>query len=87
VVINIADKKIGKVTHYYDKIGVAVIDLTQGLKVGDNIKFVHKDNEFTQAVDSLQIDHKSVKSVKKGDSLGLKVDQPVKTGAEVYKIS
>ncbi len=85
--IHIADKKIGKVTHYYDKIGVAVIDLTQGLKVGDNIKFVHKDNEFTQTVDSLQIDHKPVKSAKKGDSLGLKVDQALKPGAEIYKIS
>lgn len=76
---------IGKVTHYYDKIGVAIIDLTTGtLKVGQQVKFKHGDEEFTQTVNSLQVEHKAVEEVKAGDAFGLKVDQPVDEGAEIF---
>lgn len=79
------DKVIGKVVHYYDKLGVAIIDLKSGkLKVGDQLKFKHGDEEFSQKVASLQIEHKVVESVKKGDSFGVKVDKPTKPGTEVY---
>lgn len=79
------DKQVGKVVHYYDKLGVAIIDLDKGgLKVGDEIKFKHGEDEFTQKVESLQVDHKEVDSVKKGDSFGLKVDQPTKVGTQVF---
>ena len=82
-----ADKKVGKVTHYYDKIGVAVLDLTAGLKLGDKIKIVKDAEELEQEVKSMQVEHKEVKSAKKGDSVGMKVDQPVKRKAEVYKLA
>lgn len=79
------DKPVGKVIHYYDKLGVAIIDLDKGgLKVGDEVKFKHGEEEFTQKVESLQVDHKEVDSVKKGDSFGVKVDKPTKPGTEVY---
>ena len=79
------DKPIGKVVHYYDKLGVAIIDLgSGGLKVGDELKFKHGEEGFTQKVESLQVDHKDVDSVKKGDSFGLKVDKPTKPGTQVY---
>ncbi len=79
------DKQIGKVSHYYDKLGVAIVDLEQGsLKNGDSVKFVHGDQEFTQNIESLQIEHESVDSVKKGDAFGLKVSQPTKPGTLVY---
>ncbi|QQG43322.1 MAG: hypothetical protein HYW45_03945 [Candidatus Daviesbacteria bacterium] len=79
------DKVIGKVVHYYDKLGVAIIDLeTGGLKMGDQVKFKHGEEEFTQKVESLQVDHENVESVKKGDSFGVKVDNPTKPGTEVY---
>lgn len=79
------DKQIGKVTHFYDKLGVAIVDLDSGsLKVGDSVKFKHGDEEFTQTVESLQIEHASVDSVKKGDSFGLKVSQPAKPGTLVF---
>lgn len=78
-------KPVGKVVHYYDKLGVAIIDLSIGtLKVGDEVKFKHGEEEFSQKVESLQVDHKSVDSVQKGDSFGVKVDQPTKVGTEVY---
>lgn len=79
------DKAIGKVVHYYDKLGVAIIDLSKGgLKVGDEVKFKHGDVEFSQNIESLQVDHQAVDSVKKGDSFGLKVDKPTKVGTEVF---
>lgn len=81
------DKSIGKVVHYYDKLGVAIIDLeSKGLKVGDELKFKRGGEEFKQKVESLQVDHKEVESVKKGDSFGLKVNQPTKVGTEVYLV-
>ena len=79
------DKPIGKVVHFYDKLGVAIVYLsTGGIKVGQEIKFKRGDDEFTQKVESLQVDHESVDSVKKGDSFGMKVSQPTKPGTEVY---
>lgn len=81
------DKPIGKVVHYYDHLGVAIVDLeTGGLKVGDEVKFKRNDEEFTQKVESLQVEHETVDSVKKGDSFGLKVSQPTKPGTEVYLV-
>ena len=82
-----ADKKIGKVIHFYDKISVAVVTLTAGLAVGDTIKIKKDDDEFTLAVQSMQIDHKAVEKAKKGDEVAIKVDQPTKKGAEIYKVS
>ena len=82
-----ADFKIGKVTHYYDKIGVAVVELGGGLSKGDKIKFVRGGEDmFEQEVKSMQIEHDKIDSAKKGDIVGLKVDQEVKEDAEVYKI-
>ena len=79
------DKIIGKVVHFYDKLGVAIVDLESGgLKVGDEIKFKRGDEEFTQKVESLQVDHQEVDSVKKEDSFGLKVEKPTKPGTQVY---
>jgi putative protease len=83
----LADFKIGKVTHYYDKIGVAVVELDGGLSKGDKIKFVRGGEDmFEQEVESMQIEHDEIDSAKKGDVVGLKVDQEVKEDAEVYKI-
>lgn len=81
------DNPIGKVVHYYDKLSVAIIDLEKGgLKVGDEVKFKRGDEEFSQKIESLQVDHKDVDSVKKGDSFGVKVDKPTKPGTEVYLV-
>jgi len=85
--VRILDKPIGKVVHYYDKLGVVIIDLDKGgLKVGDEVKFKRGEEEFSQRVESLQVDHKEVESVKKGDSFGVKVDQPTKVGARVFLV-
>lgn len=78
-------KLIGKVVHYYDKIGVVAIDLEAGLKVGDTVTIGEGDDAFEQKVDSMQIDNENVEKAKKGDSIGLKVSQPVKGKAKVFK--
>lgn len=82
-----ADIKIGKVTHYYDKIGVAVVELADTLKVGDKVRFVRGGEDlFEQTIDSMQFDHKAVEQAKAGEEIGLKVNQEVKDSADVYKI-
>lgn len=81
------NKPIGKVVHFYDKLGVAIIDLDKGgLKVGDEVKFKRGDVEFSQKIESLQVEHESMDKVKKGDSFGVKVDKPTKPGTEVYLV-
>ena len=79
--------KVGKVTHYYDKIGVAIVELDGQLSVGDKIKFVRGGEDvFEQNVDSIQIEHEKKESAKKGEVVGLKVEKEVKEGAEVFKL-
>jgi len=83
----LADFKVGKVTHYYDKISVAVVELSGNLSSGDKIKFARGGEDmFEQEVGSMQVEHEKIDSAKKGDVVGLKVDQEVKEGAEVYKV-
>ncbi|MBU2539683.1 hypothetical protein KJ786_00770 [Patescibacteria group bacterium] len=80
-------KLIGKITHYFSNIGVAVIELSGVLKEGDNIRIVGGENtDFTQAVDSMQVEHEKVKTAKKGSSTGLKVSEKVREGYSVYKV-
>lgn len=81
------EKELGKIIHYYDKAGVAVVKLTGGaLKVGDKVKLVKGDQEYTETVGSLQVEHESVQSVKKGDEVAVKVFAPIKSGAKIYKV-
>ncbi|AKM83574.1 hypothetical protein A2422_01750 [Candidatus Woesebacteria bacterium RIFOXYC1_FULL_31_51] len=80
--------KVGKVSHFYDKIKVAVVELSGDLSVGDKIKFVQNGEDlFEQAVDSIQVEHKKVDHAGNKDVVGLKVDEETKEGTEIYKVS
>ena len=79
-------KLIGKITHYFTNIGVAVIELEDTLKVGDEISIEGATTNITQKVDSMQIEHEKVDEAKKGDSIGLKVADRVREGDQVFKI-
>ena len=81
-----AEKEIGKVNHWYDKISVAVIDLKDVLKAGDRIKVKRGDEEFEEAIGSMQVDHKDVSSAKPGDKVAIKLSQKTKEGAVIYKM-
>ena len=81
------DNKVAVVSHYYEKIQVAILELSSELKVGDTIKFVKgEDVLFEQKVDSMQVEHKSIDSAGAGDVIGLKVENEVNEGTEVYRV-
>jgi putative protease len=82
-----AEQQIGKVTHYFDRIGVAAFSLTKPLKVGDTVHFLGHSTDFQQQVTSLQIEHKSVDSAKAGDDVAMKVDQKVHPNDQVLKVT
>ena len=80
-------KLIGKVVHYFDKIGVAVIRLDAPLKVGETIRIAGGEaTDFTQEVESMEVEHQKIEQAKKGDEVGLKVKEKVREGYKVYKI-
>lgn len=79
-------KLVGKVAHYFTKIGVAVVELNAELKVGDKISIEGATTSFEQTVGSMEIEHKAVENATVGQSIGLKVDQRVRGGDLVYKL-
>lgn len=76
--------QIGTVTHYYDKIGVAIVKADKTIKSGDKLRFGDEENGFIQVADSMQFDHKPVDQTKKGQEVGIKVEKKVKQGTPVY---
>ena len=81
------EEKIGIVEHFFTNVGVAAIKITAGeLKVGDTIHIVGAHTDFKQKIDSMQIDRKSVDSVKSGDDVGIKVKDRVREHDIVYKV-
>jgi putative protease len=78
--------KVGTVTHYYDKIGVAIVELDATLSVGEKVRFVRGGEDlFEETVESIQVEHKKLDSAGKGDVVGLKTNEPIKEGTEVFK--
>jgi putative protease len=80
-------KRIGEVTHYYDRINVAVIKLTNPLKLGDQVHFLGQGSDFLQEISSMELEHKKIKSAKKNQEIALKVSKPVKKRTVVYLIT
>lgn len=81
-----ADQPAGKIIHYYDKIGVAVVEVKKPLKVGEEIKISGHDQEFTQKIESMQIEHEKIQAAEKGQTVGFKVDQHVKENDLIFKV-
>ncbi|MBZ1345107.1 MAG: hypothetical protein KY055_00445 [Candidatus Nealsonbacteria bacterium] len=79
-------KIIGRVSHYFSKIGVAIIELSDVLKVGETIRIVGGETDFNQQVESMEIEHQKVQTAKAGDPIGLKTEQKVREDYKVYKI-
>ncbi len=78
--------KVGEITHYFDRIKVCVVKITQGtVLIGDKLTIAGKKNKFVQKVWSMQIESQDVKVAKKGQLIGLKVDKPAEVGNVVYK--
>lgn len=78
---------IGEVTHYYSKIGVAIVKFFKTVPVGTRIKFHGSTTDFEQVISSMQKDYKEVSEAKKGDEVGIKVDSKVREGDKVFEIN
>jgi putative protease len=85
---NEKEKLIGRVTHYFDKVGVAVLKLEKdGLKKGETIRIAGGEStDFKQKVSSMEIEHQKIEKAKKGEIIGLKVKEKVREGYKVYKV-
>ncbi len=79
-------KLIGKVTHYFGKISVAGIELSDTLKVGDTISIEGATSNFQERIDSMQIDNDKVVEANAGDLIGIKVKDKARVGDDVYKV-
>jgi hypothetical protein len=79
------EKEIGRVTHWFDKLGVAVLKLTAPLKVGDMVIFKRGEDEFEETISSMQIDHTEVGKAGKGDDAAVKLSREAKEGTQVYR--
>ncbi len=78
---------VGEVNHFYNQIGVAVIDLVDMLKVGDQVHFFGRSTDFRQEVLSMQIEHDSISEAEKGQEIAMKVKRRVRNHDKVYKLS
>ena len=80
------ETEIGKITHYYANINVAVLELSKGIKLGDKIRIKGHTTDFQQKISSMQMEHEKLKEAKPGQSVGLKVQEPVRQNDVVYKV-
>jgi len=81
------ETKIGKVTHYFSKIGVAIVKLSAELRLGDHLHFKGHTTDFSQKVDSMQVEHETIEKAKSKDEIGIKVKEHVREDDEVFKVS
>ena len=81
-----SETEVGEITHFFDKVGVAVIKLTANIKVGDRIHITGATTDFEQNIDSMQINREPVTLAKPGDDIGMKTEERVKAKDKVYLI-
>ena len=82
-----AETKIGHITHYFGHVGVGAIQLTDGdLAVGDTIHVKGHTSNFTQVVESMQIEHASVSQATRGQNAGTKLNEHVREHDTVFKV-
>lgn len=78
---------IGEVTHFFDRISVAVVKLTGRLAVGDRIHILGPHTDLVQQVNSMQIEHANVSEVDAGQEVAIKTDAPVRVHDKVYRVA
>jgi len=82
------EEEIGVIKHYFTKLGVAVLELTKGdVKAGDRIHIKGATSDFTQKIDSMQIEQLKIEEAKKGQSVGIKVTEQVRKNDKVFKVT
>lgn len=78
--------RIGQVTHYYNRIGVAVLELVDSLAVGDTVHILGHTTDFTQQVTSMEVEHEKIEAASPGMDVAMKVQARVRKGDVVYKV-
>ena len=78
--------EVGRVTHFYPKISVAIVELKAPLNIGDRILIRGATTNFEQTVESMQIEHKNIEKAEAGQIIGLKVKERVRENDKVYRI-
>jgi len=78
--------EVGRVTHFYPKISVAIVELKAPLNIGDKILIKGATTNFEQTVESMQIEHKNIEKAEAGQIIGLKVKERVRENDKVYRI-
>jgi putative protease len=78
---------IGRITHFYSHLSVAVVDLKEPLKVGDIVHIHGHTTDLVQAVESMQIEHHEVREAKPGDPVAIKVKDHVREHDIVYRVA
>lgn len=81
------EAQIGKVTHYYSHLNVAVLQLSDRLKVGETIHVYGHTTDFLQKVTSMEVDHQRVVVVEPGENVALKVVEPVREHDAIYRVT
>ena len=82
------EQEIGVVTHYFDHPHVAVVQVTAGqVTVGDTLRFHGHTTEFTEKLESMEVDHKPVEAAKKGDEVAMKVIGRTRKHDKVFKVT
>lgn len=79
------ETEIGKIIHCYDKISVAVLRLSAELKAGDTVHIKGPSTDFEQVIDSMQVNHETVKGAVKGEEVAVKLEQKARSGDRIYR--
>ena len=82
-----AEELVGSVSHYFAKPQVGVVKLTRDLKVGDTLRLSGHGADFQQTVTSMQVDHVAVETASPGTEVAIKVEERVRAGTQVYRIT
>jgi hypothetical protein len=78
--------EIGRITHYYNHLNVAVLSLSDSLKLGDKIHLLGHVTDFTQRVTSMEVEHHNIVWVKPGDDVAIVVTEPVREHDIVFRV-
>lgn len=82
------EEEIGKITHYFSKINVGILELSKGtIQVGDTIHIKGHTSDFYQKIESMQLEHDPVDKVKSGEAVGIKVENSVRENDVVFKVT
>jgi len=81
------ERMVGTVSNYFSKVGVAAVDLEGSVKTGDTLHFKGAHTDFTQPVESMQVEHENVEQAGAGAQVGIKVSERVRPGDTVSLVT